>query len=363
MTNIDLNWNELLNLLNFFSIPEPQKVVGTNYSRVIPSKEINSKDRDTFWKKEEEEERIRTEGERARQTNAKLELEKVRYFVFYFWVSISNELFHFRSKDCASNKNTLNVKKGGLKRRQKEIPMGLKWKNRRSKCFYWPNTWNVLKLNAICCVFFLSHSSIQIPKPSVDRSTTQAEEMRQQRNQEARQLIGNSVDKAKAIFAQNTAAGQLTNKSAKTAPVKPVRNSITRSTTNQRQQQSPEPEKSQQQSIEQSESPTDQSPQPSNNNLQETIGVADQPNQNLEEDDSDPYSTIKRSPYTKTNSQSELSANNKQQADNVQTEAINTQEHATEKEVAEEKPSSESGKIDPELVFEAICNALWMLEN
>lgn len=58
-------------------ILEPQKVVGTNYSRVIPSKEINSKDRDNFWKKEEEEERIRTEGERAKQTNAKLELEKV----------------------------------------------------------------------------------------------------------------------------------------------------------------------------------------------------------------------------------------------------------------------------------------------
>lgn len=56
---------------------EPQKVVGTNYSRVIPSKEINSKDRDSFWKKEEEEERRRTENERAKLTTAKLELEKV----------------------------------------------------------------------------------------------------------------------------------------------------------------------------------------------------------------------------------------------------------------------------------------------
>lgn len=57
---------------------EPQKVaIGTNYSRVIPSKEINSKDRDSFWKKEEEEERVRIESERGKQRDAKLELEKV----------------------------------------------------------------------------------------------------------------------------------------------------------------------------------------------------------------------------------------------------------------------------------------------
>lgn len=44
---------------------------------MIPSKEINSKDRDNFWKREEEEERIRTEAEREKQRIAKLELEKV----------------------------------------------------------------------------------------------------------------------------------------------------------------------------------------------------------------------------------------------------------------------------------------------
>lgn len=61
-----------------FQCLEPQKVaIGTNYARVIPSKEINSKDRDRFWKKEEEEERIRIETERGRQRDAKLELEKV----------------------------------------------------------------------------------------------------------------------------------------------------------------------------------------------------------------------------------------------------------------------------------------------
>lgn len=55
----------------------PKVAVGTNYSRVIPSKEINSKDRDSFWKKEEEEERKRIEIELGKQKNAKIELEQV----------------------------------------------------------------------------------------------------------------------------------------------------------------------------------------------------------------------------------------------------------------------------------------------
>lgn len=41
--------------------------VGTNYARVIPSKEINSKDRDNFWKREEEEERHRIDLETKRR--------------------------------------------------------------------------------------------------------------------------------------------------------------------------------------------------------------------------------------------------------------------------------------------------------
>lgn len=60
---------------------------------------------------------------------------------------------------------------------------------------------------------------------SPTRTMTQAEEMRQQRNNEAKQLIGSRVGTAKAIFTQNTASGQmLTSKTA--APQKPVRNSI-----------------------------------------------------------------------------------------------------------------------------------------
>lgn len=45
---------------------EQRGPIGTNYARTIPGKEINSRDRDNFWKKEEAEERRRVELERER---------------------------------------------------------------------------------------------------------------------------------------------------------------------------------------------------------------------------------------------------------------------------------------------------------
>lgn len=147
-----------------------------------------------------------------------------------------------------------------------------------------------------------------MPKPTIERSTTQAEEMRQQRNQEVRQLIGSRVNNAKAIFSQETAAGQLINKNTKTAPVKPVRNSISRTTNNnQQQQQSPESDKSQpQQSLSMIENQevidANAVIQSANNNLQEPTFD--------EHDLDDSYSTIKRSPHTKV-ANNEANDNNK----------------------------------------------------
>lgn len=175
-----------------------------------------------------------------------------------------------------------------------------------------------------------------MPVPLVESSMTQAEEMRQLRNQEAKQLIGNSVDKAKAIFNQNTVAGQISKQSMKTAPVKPARNSITR-TTNSHRQQSPDREISQEKS-EQTISPDDS--QSSNNNLQECSN-SDQSNENLDDDNTNAYSTIKRSPYSKSNSQNEQSANTKQ-SDSVQTKAEHVQE--AEKSNASEQSNIDSGK-------------------
>ncbi|KAL1518024.1 hypothetical protein ABEB36_001710 [Hypothenemus hampei] len=57
---------------------EPAMPVGTRYQKVNAVKEINSQERDKFWKKEEEEERRRLEEERLRKQELQLKLEEER---------------------------------------------------------------------------------------------------------------------------------------------------------------------------------------------------------------------------------------------------------------------------------------------
>lgn len=54
---------------------EPTMPVGTRYQKVNAVKEINSHERDKFWKKEEEEEKKRIEEERKRRQDEQLKLE------------------------------------------------------------------------------------------------------------------------------------------------------------------------------------------------------------------------------------------------------------------------------------------------
>lgn len=54
------------------------KPVGTNYSRVIPTKEINPAERDEFWRKEEEEEKHRLQLEYERKLSETVKLEEER---------------------------------------------------------------------------------------------------------------------------------------------------------------------------------------------------------------------------------------------------------------------------------------------
>lgn len=157
---------------------------------------------------------------------------------------------------------------------------------------------------------------------------TAAEEMRQQRNLEARELIGSRVGTAKAIFNQNSASGQMQTNN-KVAPAKPIRNTI-------QQRFAPQTAESD------GEKNDESAPHSSNENSPEkTVKIAEQVVLNAENiqtfqnvinngkaekgieetveskpssandqrsaeqqqyDDGDQYSTIKRSPYTKSNS-------------------------------------------------------------
>lgn len=169
--------------------------------------------------------------------------------------------------------------------------------------------------------------------PSPVRTNTSADEMREQRNREAKELIGSRVDTAKAIFTQNSAASQLSNQKA--APIKPIRNSIAHrinTLNNQQQQQQPMHSYSPASSTEIeiiSTQPIDNIttlPEPPSiiSDAIETSAKIDEIAQLAEtiveptaalqvlnipdDDDADPYSTIKRSPYTKTGSISQVTS-------------------------------------------------------
>lgn len=64
--------------MSIFRFKENRGPVGTNYAKVIPAKEINFRDRDSFWKKEEEEERSRVEVEKVRRQQELLKGEEER---------------------------------------------------------------------------------------------------------------------------------------------------------------------------------------------------------------------------------------------------------------------------------------------
>lgn len=215
-----------------------------------PSKEINSKDRDNFWKKEEEEERSRIALElERREVERKRRDEERRQ---------REELEHKERERRLTEREPEKPKQNG-----KAVP----------------------PVKSIPKVF---------NPPSPVRSSTVADEMREQRNREAKELIGSRVDTAKAIFAQNTASAQMSNQKA--APIKPVRNSIAHrisSLGGQHQNMPPNVPVT----IAEPEIPEESSQQPIES---DEPAVAAQPADNAASEESDPFSTIKRSPYTKT---------------------------------------------------------------
>ncbi|XP_036326041.1 drebrin-like protein [Rhagoletis pomonella] len=180
-------------------LPDEQKTpVGTNYTRVIPTKELNPSVMQDFWKKEEEEEkrRIAAEKETKRQQLLKLEQEQ-------------------RTRE----------EKEHLEREKKVI--------------------STSKLQPAHVPIKTSPQPLSPEKTVASSFTagmTEAERMRQQRNQEARELIGSRVIAAKAIFTQNTSQGQLQTKLNTAPPAKPARTSIAQRINAFNQPQSAEPE-------------------------------------------------------------------------------------------------------------------------
>ncbi|XP_055376330.1 drebrin-like protein [Condylostylus longicornis] len=262
-----------------YSFKEPRMVheeqktpIGTNYSRVIPAKELNPEEMHNFWKKEEEEEKRRIELERQRKHEELMKLEEEQ--------RQREEKEHRLREMQITNGNKLQPAYSPIKTSPQPL-------------------------------------SPDKSMPSPTRTITEAERMRQLRSQEARELIGSTVGNAKAIFTQNSTDGQIQNKNA---PIKPVRNSIAQrinqlNNSSQNESGSPEirsPIKIQREIVKEEQNNDEYEQEieinnkisPSQEQQSESLSpstIAATVNSD-EYENEDQFSTIKRSPHSKTNS-------------------------------------------------------------
>lgn len=156
----------------------PTLPVGTAYKRVNPVKEINSKERDQFWQREEQEENKRLEEERKRREAEKIRMEQ--------------------------------------EAKQREIQEAAEREARASA-----------RNNSIDQLKQIEQKTLQAVQvrdsyeENDDVKVNQSDLLRQQRKQEAQNLIAQRTIDARSIFEKNTSTGQM-----KRTPEKPVRASI-----------------------------------------------------------------------------------------------------------------------------------------
>ncbi|XP_015120719.1 drebrin-like protein [Diachasma alloeum] len=140
--------------------------VGTTYKRVIPAQEINATERDEFWQKEELEEKARVEQERIRRERERQRLE-----------------LETRSREEKQSKI----------REEEATPVVRKIEQSEQRVQELKNLRNHLQR---------ADSDDEEPK-------SKSEELRRQRSNEAQQLIAQRTINARAVFEQNSAAGQM----------------------------------------------------------------------------------------------------------------------------------------------------------
>lgn len=159
----------------------PTGPVGTVYTRVNPVKEINSKERDQFWLKEEQEEKKRLEEERKRREAERLRLEQE---------AKQRELQEAAQRDAKTYARNNSIDQ--IKHAEKAASEA---QNKQEVKTAYADDRDV-KIN-------------------------QSDVLRKQRKEEAQNLISQRTIDARSIFEKNTSAGQI-----RKTPEKPVRTSI-----------------------------------------------------------------------------------------------------------------------------------------
>ncbi|KAK5642038.1 hypothetical protein RI129_008205 [Pyrocoelia pectoralis] len=200
----------------------PTAPIGSTYKRVNPIKEINAKERDQFWLKEEQEEKKRLEEERVRK-----ELERLK----------RDEEVKLRELNEAEQRERVMAMRNSQIAQVKEAEkFALESERKQSISTY-----------------------AEEPESKVNQSDL----LRLQRNKEAQELISQRTIDARSIFEKNTAAGQI-----KRIPEKPIRSSLLKAQVQTQQQ----------------------------NTVQKIIEENSKPIEEPSDDESDQFSTIKRSP-------------------------------------------------------------------
>lgn len=161
----------------------PTKPVGSNYQRVNPVKEINPKERDQFWLKEEEEEMKRIEEERKRKETERLKLEEE---------AKRREIAEAAEREARTQARNISIDK--IKEAERNaVNYGRAGDENRE---------------------YIEESEVRVNKSNL---------LREERKKEAQELIAQRTIDARSVFEKNTVAGQV-----KRVPEKPIRNSILR---------------------------------------------------------------------------------------------------------------------------------------
>lgn len=151
--------------------------IGTTYRRVIPEQEINATERDQFWQKEEMEEKKRLEQERLRCEQERQKLEK--------------EVRAREEKEAQLREQQVTAKENSIAR-QKLAEQRVEEANNLRNQIAAQNYNNDVE----------------------DDHKSRSEELRRQRSKETQQLIAQRTINARAVFEQNSAAGQMKASSA-----------------------------------------------------------------------------------------------------------------------------------------------------
>lgn len=155
--------------------------IGSNYQRVNPIKEINATERDQFWMKEEIEEKKRVDEERRRRDAERLKQEEEARL---------REELAATQRDAKTEQRNHNI--------------------------------DLVKEAEKLATASMNKAEHYESVEDDDERINQSEYLREQRKQEAQDLIAQRTIDARSIFEKNTSAGQI----RQNTPVKPVRNSI-----------------------------------------------------------------------------------------------------------------------------------------